>query len=36
MFDAGKIIQQGAHETLLADESGEYAQLWNAQAQYYR
>lgn len=36
VFDAGKIIQQGAHETLLADESGEYAQLWNAQAQYYR
>lgn len=36
VFDTGKIIQQGAHETLLADESGEYAQLWNAQAQYYR
>ena len=36
VFDAGKIIQQGAHEALLADESGEYAQLWNAQAQYYR
>lgn len=36
VFDTGKIIQQGAHEALLADESGEYAQLWNAQAQYYR
>ena len=36
VFDAGRLVQQGAHEALLADESGEYAQLWNAQAQYYR
>ena len=35
VFDAGRIVQQGAHAALLADESGEYAKLWNAQAQYY-
>ena len=35
VFSAGQIIQQGAHAALLADEQGEYAQLWNAQAQYY-
>lgn len=35
VFDAGRLVQQGAHAALLADAQGEYAQLWNAQAQYY-
>ena len=36
VFHDGKIIQQGSHEALLADADGKYAQLWNAQAQYYQ
>ena len=35
VFDRGKIIQQGTHEALLSQSDGKYAQLWNAQAQYY-
>jgi len=35
VFDNGQIIQQGDHDTLLADENGKYYALWNAQAQYY-
>ena len=35
VFDQGKIIQQGSHEELAADETGKYYELWNAQAQYY-
>lgn len=35
VFDKGRIIQQGAHEALLADAEGKYAALWHAQAQYY-
>lgn len=35
VFDGGCVVQQGAHETLLADENGKYYELWNAQAQYY-
>lgn len=35
VFDRGKIIQQGTLEALLEQASGKYAQLWNAQAQYY-
>lgn len=35
VFDQGQIIQQGSHDVLLADTGGKYAQLWNAQAQYY-
>jgi len=35
VFDGGSIVQDGGHEQLLADEAGKYAQLWNAQAQYY-
>lgn len=34
VFDQGKIVQRGSHGTLIAEE-GLYAQLWNAQAQYY-
>ena len=35
VFDHGQVVQRGAHEQLLADETGKYAQLWHAQAQYY-
>ncbi len=36
VFHQGAVIQQGAHTELVADESGKYYELWNAQAQYYR
>lgn len=35
VFHEGAVIQQGSHLKLLADESGMYYRLWNAQAQYY-
>lgn len=35
VFDNGKIIQQGSHKELLADEKGKYYELWYAQAHYY-
>lgn len=35
VFHEGSVIQQGSHESLLADETGKYYELWNAQAQYY-
>ena len=35
VFHEGAVIQQGSHETLLADDQGKYHALWNAQAQYY-
>lgn len=35
VFHEGEIIQLGSHEELLADSSGKYYELWNAQAQYY-
>ena len=35
VFDSGNIIQNGSHETLVADKAGKYYELWNAQAQYY-
>lgn len=35
VFHEGSVIQQGTHEALLADETGKYHALWNAQAQYY-
>lgn len=35
VFHEGNILQQGSHEELLADREGKYAELWNAQAQYY-
>lgn len=34
VFEQGQIVQQGSHESLL-HQDGLYAQLWNAQAQYY-
>lgn len=35
VFDNGQIVQQGSHDTLIADEDGKYHELWYAQAQYY-
>ncbi len=36
VFENGALVQHGTHEALLADESGPYHTLWNAQAQYYK
>lgn len=35
VFHEGAVIQQGTHAFLVADKSGKYYELWNAQAQYY-
>lgn len=35
VFHEGKVIQQGTHAELAAEENGKYYELWNAQAQYY-
>ena len=35
VFKDGAVVQKGSHSTLLADEGGEYYELWHAQAQYY-
>lgn len=35
VFHQGSVVQFGSHEELLADENGQYSQLWHAQAQYY-
>lgn len=35
VFDHGRLVQRGSHEGLLAQADGKYAELWNAQAQYY-
>ena len=35
VFDRGSIVQHGTHESLLNQPTGKYAELWNAQAQYY-
>ena len=35
VFHEGELIQRGNHEALIADISGKYYELWNAQAQYY-
>ena len=35
VFHEGAVIQHGSHAELVADESGKYHELWNAQAQYY-
>lgn len=36
VMDSGELVQLGNHETLVADESGKYYELWNDQAQYYQ
>ena len=35
VFHEGRLIQRGGHDGLVADVSGKYYELWNAQAQYY-
>lgn len=35
VFWEGAVIQHGTHDSLLAEESGKYYELWHAQAQYY-
>lgn len=35
VFHEGHLIQRGDHTELIADKSGKYFELWNAQAQYY-
>ena len=36
VFDSGALVQLGSHEELLADQSGRYHELWEAQASHYR
>ena len=36
VFDEGTLIQLGTHDELLADKSGRYHELWEAQASHYR
>lgn len=35
VFEEGSVVQRGSHDRLVADKSGKYYELWNAQAQYY-
>lgn len=35
VLHGGRLVQQGTHEELLEQAGGKYAQLWEAQAQYY-
>lgn len=35
VFEDGAVIEQGSHDTLVADRSSRYYEMWNAQAQYY-
>lgn len=35
VFDEGRIVQQGSHESLLQNKGGKYYRLWTAQSQYY-
>ena len=35
VFHEGSVIQQGTHADLVANTTGKYHELWNAQAQYY-
>lgn len=34
VFDSAELVESGTHQDLLAN-NGKYAELWNAQAQYY-
>lgn len=36
VFDQGRLVEYGTHEALLSRCGGKYAELWQAQAQYYR
>lgn len=35
VFDKGEIVQIGTHESLVKEKDKKYAELWEAQAQYY-
>ncbi|WP_308636753.1 ABC transporter ATP-binding protein [Paenibacillus silvisoli] len=35
VFHDGRLIQYGSHDELMRDQSGKYAEMFNAQAQYY-
>lgn len=35
VFSHGFLIQLGSHAALLSQDGGKYAELWQAQAQYY-
>lgn len=35
VFKEGQLAQCGSHEELVSDETGEYAKMWQKQAQYY-
>ena len=35
VFQDGQVVQMGTHASLLAHKDGKYAELWQAQAQYY-
>lgn len=35
VFDEGSIVQEGSHDELVKQRGSMYAQLWQAQAQYY-
>jgi len=35
VFHQGELVQRGGHDELVADATGKYHELWNAQAQYY-
>ncbi|GLX70526.1 ABC transporter ATP-binding protein [Paenibacillus glycanilyticus] len=35
VFHEGRLIQRGSHDELVTIRDGKYAELWNAQAQYY-
>ena len=35
VFDEGSIVQEGSHDELAKQRGSMYAQLWQAQAQYY-
>ncbi len=36
VFEDGRIVQKGSHDSLMLEEEGLYSKLWNAQAQYYQ
>ena len=36
VFEDGRIVQKGSHDSLMSEEEGLYSRLWNAQAQYYQ
>lgn len=36
VFDQGRMVQRGNHDSLMKQKDGLYSRLWNAQAQYYQ